>query len=99
MGFQLRAAAKQDLVGIAHYSEREWGREQRNVYLKQLDDAFAQIANNIEIGLRCDLVRPGYRKFPTGSHIIYYRVGRDDSVEIVRILHKRTDVSRAISGT
>ncbi|MDY6930060.1 MAG: type II toxin-antitoxin system RelE/ParE family toxin [Pseudomonadota bacterium] len=32
---------------------------------------------------------PDYRKYPEGSHIIFYRLATDGVVEIIRILHKR----------
>ena len=94
--FKLRAAAKADLKRIAVFTEQRWDRKQRNEYLKQLDDAFHRLAENKEIGKPCDYLRAGYRKFPVSSHIIYYKIGKYDRVEIVRILHKRMDVFRSI---
>lgn len=94
--FKLRATAKADLKHIAVFTERRWGREQRNLYLTRLDAAFRQLAENTAIGRQCDYIRPGYRKFPISSHVIYYKIGEHDCVEIIRILHKHMDVSRAL---
>ena len=91
--FKLRAAARNDLKGIALFTEKRWGKEQRNRYLRQIDEAFHQLAENEAIGLQCDDLRPGYRKFPVGSHVIYYKSGSSGFIEITRILHKRMDVS------
>ena len=38
-------------------------------------------------------VRLGYRKCPTGSHVIYFR-DRGDWLEIVRVLHSAQDAER-----
>ena len=38
-------------------------------------------------------VRPGYLKFSTRSHMIYFR-DHGDRLEIMRILHGRQDVER-----
>lgn len=38
--FQLSKKAKADLRSIALFTENRWGRPQRNLYIKQLDDAF-----------------------------------------------------------
>jgi toxin ParE1/3/4 len=40
-----------------------------------------------------DDLRPGYRKYLVGSHVLFYRVTNTDVV-VVRILHQRMDVER-----
>ena len=94
--FTLREAAKADLKRIGAYTGQRWGRKQRNRYLTQIDAAFHQLADNPETGTRCDYIREGYRKFPVSSHLIFYKIGKDDSVEIIRVLHKSMDVTRNI---
>lgn len=64
---------------------------QRNTYLKEMDQVFRTLANP-EIGRACDEVREGYRKFPHGAHIIYYKVPTTEELLIVRILHTTMDV-------
>ncbi len=96
--FALTQKAKADLRGIAIYTEQRWGKSQRNMYIKQLDDAFWLLAKNPEAGKSCDDIRAGYRKFPQGSHVIFYRNGTDCLVEIVRILHESMDVDLGLSG-
>ncbi|MDX1589423.1 MAG: type II toxin-antitoxin system RelE/ParE family toxin [Oleiphilaceae bacterium] len=87
--FRLSRKAKADLKSIALYTERQWGRDQRNHYLRQFDQCFHILATNSNLGPPCDEVSPGYRKYPQGSHLIFYRVTQDGFVEIIRILHKR----------
>lgn len=89
--FVLTNAAKADLRSIALYTQREWGREQRNVYIKQFDDAFHMLADTPLVGKACEEIRADYKKFPIGSHMIFYREKTNSSIEVVRILHKRMD--------
>lgn len=90
--FKLRAKAKYDLKGIALYTESKWGREQRNLYLKQFDDLFHTLADSPSMGKECDFIKKGYKKFPQGSHIIFYKNGSVSNIEIIRILHKNMDI-------
>ncbi|ULF83696.1 type II toxin-antitoxin system RelE/ParE family toxin [Vibrio alginolyticus] len=91
--FQLTNKAKSDLRDIALFTSRRWGREQRNIYLKQFDDSFWLLAESPDIGKACDEIRDGYRKFPQGSHVIFYRQIGNQNIEIIRILHKSMDVN------
>ena len=67
---------------------------QRDYYIKQLDEAFHALAASPNLGKDCSDIRAGYRKFPQGSHVIFYRQSASDEayIEIIRILHKRMDV-------
>lgn len=61
MSFHLTRKAKTDLKEIANYTEKVWGRKQRNIYLKKVDDAFHDLARMPNKGLNCDDIRKGYR--------------------------------------
>lgn len=88
----LTQRAKSDLVSIARFTEKRWGRKQRYIYIKQFDDSFHALSNSPEIGNNCDYIKEGYQKLPQGSHIIFYRVISSKHIQIVRILHKNMDV-------
>lgn len=90
--FALTQKAKADLYAIAVYTERNWGRQQRNLYIKQIDEAFHFLADAPLAGKTCDYIKEGYRKFPQGSHIIFYKAGKNTHIEIIRIIHKSMDV-------
>lgn len=91
-GFRLSAKALGDLKSIGQYTERYWGREQRNKYLAMLDSCFHTLASEPEIGLACDYIKAGYQKYHAGRHLIFYRQGLKD-IEIIRILHDRMDIT------
>ena len=91
VNFQLTELAKQDLRSIGRYTQTTWGREQRNTYLAKIDAAFLLLADEPQLGKSCDDLRTGYRKYPVGRHLIFYRQSAD-GLEIIRILHQRMDI-------
>ncbi|PIQ33283.1 MAG: plasmid stabilization protein ParE [Zetaproteobacteria bacterium CG02_land_8_20_14_3_00_50_9] len=90
--YKVTLKAQDDLISIGRHTQKEWGVAQRNFYLKQLDNCFSQIADNPALGMGCDLVATGYRKFPQASHIIFYKQNAKGTVEIIRVLHKSMDI-------
>lgn len=93
--FTLTIAAKTDLRDIVLFTQRRWGKEQRNVYLRQFDSSFWLLAETPDIGKACDEIRQNYRKFPQGSDVIFYQQTESHKIRIVRILHKSMDVTTA----
>ena len=96
--FELTKKAKSDLVNIAKYTEEKWGRAQRNLYVKQLDDSFHLLAENSFAGRECSYIKKGYRKFPQGSHVIFYTSAEKSSIRIIRVLHKNMDIESKFIG-
>ena len=90
--FTLTTKAKVDLKDIARFTQKRWGREQRNKYLELLDASFHKIARNPSMGRDCGEIKAGYHKFPTGSHVIYYRRASGATIEVIRVLHESMDV-------
>ena len=62
--FALTHKAKADLHAIAIFTQERLGAEQRNLYVRQLDDAFHMLARLLALGMSCKDIMPGYRKFP-----------------------------------
>lgn len=89
--FVVTIRAKQDLLSIGRYTEKRWGRDQRNVYLREIDGGFSTLAGNPSLGRPYDHVKEGYRVFAVGKHLIFYRQ-ISFGIEIVRVLHERMDV-------
>ena len=91
--FFLTKKAKSDLKNIARYTEAEWGRKQRDFYLKQLDESFHTLSKSPNIGVDYAYVRDGYRQLQVGRHFVFYRpLASEGDIEIVRILHERMNV-------
>lgn len=88
----LTEKAKSDLKNIARFTQKRWGQDQRNKYLTLLDRSFHQLAEKPSIGRDCSEIKLGYKKFPAGSHVIYFRSKSASLIEIVRILHESMDI-------
>ncbi|RLJ21204.1 plasmid stabilization protein ParE [bacterium endosymbiont of Escarpia laminata] len=97
--FELTQGAKHDLRKIAIFTEKRWGRKQRYLYAKQFDDVFHFLAKTPSVGKQCDYIKVGYRKFPQGSHIVFYRQDAKSKITIIRILHKSMDVESNLLHT
>lgn len=96
--FRLSAAADADLRKIAAHTLEQWGEPQRDAYVTELFDAFARLADTPQIAASADNIREGYRKFPQGSHIVFFRKSETHNIEIIRVLHKRMDADIHLSS-
>lgn len=50
------------------------------------------------LGVACDEIMPGYRKFSQGSHVIFFKNTTKGVIEIVRVLHQSMDVETQFHG-
>lgn len=87
--FRLTNDAEADLIEIGGYTVERWGDEQCVRYLTRLDERFHALAQRPALGTACDDIRPGYRRWPEGRHVIFYRSVEPDLIEIVRVLYDR----------
>jgi toxin ParE1/3/4 len=94
-GLVLTPRAQADLDEIWDYTADRWGLDQAETYARQLWRAIQAIADNPSRGRECDEVRPGYRQYPSGSHVLFYRLV-EGGIDVVRILHERMDYERHI---
>ncbi len=95
--FRLSVAADADLRKIAEHTLQHWGQPQRDAYISELFDAFSRLAKTPQIAKSADNIREGYRKFPQGSHVIFFRSSDSPNIEIIRILHKRMDADAQLT--
>jgi len=91
--YTLSPRAQADLEEIWQYTAKRWTIEQAETYVRYLANHFSIVAGYPEIGMTCHDIRPGYYKFPAGSHVLFYRI-IDSGINIVRILHQRMDFAR-----
>lgn len=90
--YRLTPQAEADLESIWLYTLEKWSVRQADSYHQDLVAAFAALASRQNRG-KATSIRPGYLKYPCGSHVIYFR-DRGDTLEIVRVLHQAQDVER-----
>jgi toxin ParE1/3/4 len=85
--FRFSRRAEADLVSIANYTLRTWGKAQTARYLGDLEAFCRTLAGNPALGRPCDEVRPGLRRMDHGKHVVFYRQDRT-GILISRILHQ-----------
>jgi toxin ParE1/3/4 len=85
--------AQTDIGEISDFTADRWNIDQADENLRQLRAAVEPLAEAPYLGASCDDIRAGYRKFPVGSHVVFYR-HRADVIIVVRILHRRMDAAR-----
>ena len=90
---RLTPQARADLDGIWEYYVKQWSVDQAETYFLALNSTMQLLTERPELGRKIDDIREGYLKFLAGSHLLIYRV-KADCIEIVRILHKSSDVER-----
>ena len=91
--YVLSPRAQADVNEIWDYTEHRWGVDQAEAYIRLLHRDIETIAGNPAQGRPCPEIRAGYHRYPSGSHVLFYHL-TGDTLEIVRILHKRMDFER-----
>lgn len=91
--YKLSEAAAHDIEQLLNQSILDFGLLQTEAYYHDLTHCLALLADNPEMGNSADDIRPGYQRFCHESHVIFY-TRQTDHILIIRILHKRMDVSR-----
>jgi toxin ParE1/3/4 len=90
MRYVLRPRAQRDIEDIWDYSATIWNVDQAEIYIRQIQRTLQLLADDPQLGRPCDDIRASYRKHPSGSHFVFYRI-LNDGIEVVRILHERME--------
>lgn len=85
--------AQADIDRIWEATLDKWGVDQAENYMRVLQSATLTMGENPEVGRDCSEIRERYRKYPVGSHVMFYKIGID-KIDIVRILHQHMDFDR-----
>ncbi len=84
-------AATADISEIWDYTVAEWGENQAELYILELESICHKLANGLNFEIVADYLKPGYRKALVGKHVIYF-TRQEYKITIVRILHQSMDV-------
>ena len=92
----LSPQAQKRLKQIKDYTLENYGRDQKNNYLKMLRDKMHLTANSpYKVGKNRVDIKEGYFSLRAEKHYIYYRIC-DAHIEIIDILHKSMEPTRHI---
>ena len=89
-------AALKDIRAIGRYTQRQWGADQRRVYLSGLDRKFALLADNPEISPERSEYDPPVRIHRHERHLIVY-LPQADGILVVRVLFSGMDIDTRLS--
>ncbi|MGN8054813.1 type II toxin-antitoxin system RelE/ParE family toxin [Pedobacter sp. 22163] len=90
--YRISELAQIDLEDIWLYTFKNWSKDQADRYYGLLLSECEYISNHFEHGKIMDHVLKGYRCSAVKSHLIFYKLGADGLVEIIRILHQMTNI-------
>lgn len=89
--YLLRELARADLEAIWVYTVGQWGAKQAERYLQGLFGCFEELAASPRLGREGDDLKPGYRSFPQGQHVVFYVIA-SAGIEVIGIVHQSADV-------
>ena len=89
--------AIKDLNEIWLYTFNTWSREQADRYYQLLTDECNYVARHPDSGKSMEHIKKSYRASRVKSHIIFYKIAKDNVVEIIRILHQQMDIESRLS--
>jgi toxin ParE1/3/4 len=88
--YRLSAQARQDLLHIWNYIAED-SEPAADRFIDLLIHHFELLGNNPHAGRRRDELRTGYRSFPVGQYVIFFRF-MDDGIQIMRVIHGKRDI-------
>jgi len=88
--YRLSSVADEDIEEIWLYIARD-NPSAADALIDVFHEKFQLLAHRPQIGLSCESLRPGMRRFHVNRYIVYYQL-RSSHIEIVRILHGARDI-------
>lgn len=90
--YRISEAAISDLELIWKYTLHKWSLDQADRYYELIINEIDFLSSNLFAGKSVDYIRKGYRSAVVKSHLIFYKIGDDKIMEIIRILHHSMDI-------
>jgi toxin ParE1/3/4 len=95
--YVLSPLAQKDIDEIWDYTAERWGLSQADNYVSEIRGAIELLVEEPRRGRPCGEVLPRYRKYPAGSHMIFFRPTQEGLV-VVRVLHQSMDYEKHLRG-
>ncbi len=86
--------ARKDIKDIGRYTEKNWGVNQRNLYLGVLDKTISGLPENHGLDRNRDYIKQGLLSCSCQEHMIFFRRNDAGDVEILRVLGQSMDFQR-----
>lgn len=92
--YRITELAQTDLENIWEYTLNQWSLDQAENYIDGLLARFGQIANGNVAAKDVSNIRSSYLRSTFNKHYVFYRLGEDKVIEIIRVLHTSMDVEK-----
>lgn len=86
-----------DIEEIWLYTLKKWSLDQADRYYNLIFDEIEYICKNANAGKSMEYIRKGYRVSKVKSHLIFYRISTENTIEIIRVLHERMDIENRLN--
>ncbi|OYU83019.1 MAG: plasmid stabilization protein [Flavobacterium sp. BFFFF2] len=93
MKYKIREAAYRDLDEIWFYTFQKWSEKQADTYFYLIIQEIEILSNNPSKAKRVPITTVDYFFCRALSHYVFFKYD-DDTIEIIRILHKMMDFSK-----
>lgn len=94
----LTAGAADDIREIARYTDRQWGKQQREAYVAQLEKVATDLALGKGVFRERNDVYPGVRVQLAGHHFVFCLPRKAEPALILAVLHERMDLVARLTG-
>ncbi len=89
----IRPGAGSDIKKIWHYTYKNWGEQQADIYTESLGLAINEMPENPEMGSSIEHIRKDYRLYHFKHHFVIYRL-TSTVIDIVRVLGESMEIKR-----
>ncbi|MDM3871579.1 type II toxin-antitoxin system RelE/ParE family toxin [Porticoccus sp. W117] len=91
--FYYSKRAEKQVQEIFLYTASKWGVSQAEKYDKGLENTLQLLADNPDMGRKCDDLRKGYHRHEYGRHIIFYRKYQCD-IQVMSVIFDSANIQR-----
>jgi toxin ParE1/3/4 len=90
MTYRVSGRARRDLLQLWRYiaEDNEFAADR---LIDLITQHFQLLGRNPYAGKSRDDLRPGYRSFPVGQYVVFYRLA-EPGIQIMRVLHGKRDL-------
>jgi len=96
MTYRVSGRARRDLIEIWRYIAND-SESAADRFIDLITQRFRLVGENPYAGRSRDELRPGYRSFPVGQFVVFYRLS-ESGVEIMHVLHGKRDLDAQVES-
>jgi toxin ParE1/3/4 len=96
MNYKFSSKAQSDLINIWEFTLENWSIDQADRYYNLIIDKVKDICKKPDLGRSYNHVRQNYWGVNVKSHIVFYKIGKEE-IEVIRILHQRMDLESRLN--